>query len=113
MVADNSSSNIMKQATRVQAALQFLNSRVKQLFKYSLNPAGILEQPSNGQRFLNLFNVIKFQNIPCASDTAPLTQLNGTCYHDFECEEQGGAAVGNCASGFGVCCICEFVQFVS
>ena len=30
---------------------------------------------------------------------------NGTCYTATECGEKGGTASGNCASGFGVCCI--------
>ena len=30
---------------------------------------------------------------------------NGTCYTSTECEENGGSASGNCASGFGVCCL--------
>lgn len=105
------STNIMK-PSRVQAALQFLNSRVKNLFTYGLPPAtAVAKSPplkvaGNGQRFLNLFNVIKFQNIPCASQKAPLTQMNGTCYHKFECDQLGGIAVDECAGGFGVCCIC-------
>lgn len=104
--------NIMK-PSRVQAALQFFNSRVKQLLTYGLTPTAPakISPPSNGnngQRFLNLFNVIKFQNIPCASDKAPLTRLNGTCYHKFECDQLGGVAVDECAGGFGVCCVCKY-----
>lgn len=30
---------------------------------------------------------------------------NGTCFTSTECEEKGGSASGNCASGFGVCCL--------
>ena len=30
---------------------------------------------------------------------------NGTCYSATECSDKGGKASGNCASGFGVCCL--------
>ena len=30
---------------------------------------------------------------------------NGTCYSATECSDNGGKASGNCASGFGVCCL--------
>lgn len=111
----NSTTNIMK-PSRVQAALQFINTRVKDFIKYGLRPGGTpvvnrvnaTAAQGNGQRFLNLFNVIKFDNVPCASQLAPLTPLNGTCYHKFECDQLGGVAVDECAGGFGVCCVCMY-----
>lgn len=112
----NSTTNIMK-PSRVQAALQFINTRVKDFIKYGIRtPSGTpvvnrvnsTAAPGNGQRFLNLFNVIKFDNVPCASQLAPLTSLNGTCYHKFECDQLGGVAVDECAGGFGVCCVCMY-----
>lgn len=111
----NSTTNIMK-PSRVQAALQFINTRVKDFIKYGLGPGGTpvvnrvnaTAAPGSGQRFLNLFNVIKFDNVPCASQLAPLTPLNGTCYHKFECDQLGGVAVDECAGGFGVCCVCMY-----
>ena len=30
---------------------------------------------------------------------------NGTCFTSTECEEKNGRAEGNCASGFGICCV--------
>ncbi|KAJ6636937.1 hypothetical protein Bhyg_09663 [Pseudolycoriella hygida] len=60
------------------------------------------------QRFLNIFNIIKIENIPCASPSLLLMQLNGTCYHKFECDQLGGIAVDTCAGGFGVCCVFQF-----
>ena len=30
---------------------------------------------------------------------------NGTCYTTTECTDEGGTASGNCASGFGICCL--------
>ncbi len=32
-------------------------------------------------------------------------QRNGTCYTTQECQDRGGSASGNCAQGFGVCCV--------
>lgn len=89
--------------SRVHTTLQFLKDRVAGLLAN-----GLYTRPDdNGQRFLSLFNVIKFANIPCASDRAPLRSLNGTCYNRHECDELGGVAVDECAGGYGVCCVCE------
>ena len=30
-----------------------------------------------------------------------------TCLTTSECSSKGGSAQGNCAAGFGVCCICK------
>lgn len=32
----------------------------------------------------------------------------GACFNAYECRNKGGKASGDCAMGFGVCCICEF-----
>lgn len=98
----NSFTNVAK-PSKIETALQHLNTRIKNLFSVNANP--------NTQRFLNVFNIIKFQNIPCASSKPPLTSLNGTCYHKFECDQLGGIAVDTCAGGFGVCCVCKFFHF--
>lgn len=91
--------------SKIETALQHLNTKIKNLFSVNANP--------NTQRFLNVFNIIKFDNVPCASSNPPLTQLNGTCYHKFECDQLGGIAVDACAGGFGVCCVCKlFHSFV-
>lgn len=29
----------------------------------------------------------------------------GTCFTTTECTEKGGSTDGNCAAGFGVCCV--------
>jgi len=52
-------------------------------------------------KFLNLFSVIRFSNIPCQGTEG----LNGTCYTEKECRERSGLATGSCAGGFGICCI--------
>ena len=30
---------------------------------------------------------------------------NGTCFTSSECSQKGGSQQGNCAAGFGVCCV--------
>jgi len=55
------------------------------------------------KRSFSLFNVVQFKNEACqaVSDTT----LQGTCYTSQECSDLGGTADGNCANGFGTCCI--------
>eukprot|EP00094_Tigriopus_californicus_P001497 TCALIF_01452-PA protein Name:"Protein of unknown function" AED:0.07 eAED:0.07 QI:0/0.85/0.93/0.93/0.71/0.8/15/58/393 len=53
----------------------------------------------DGKAF-SLFQVVKFQNGPCQSATR-----NGTCYTASECVSRNGFTSGDCAGGFGVCCI--------
>ena len=33
------------------------------------------------------------------------TDLQGVCYTKQECDDKGGTEDGNCAAGFGTCCI--------
>lgn len=96
--------NIMN-PSRVQMAIDYVKNRLQQLFqfrRYDLSH-------SNEKRFLNVFSLIKFQNYPCSTSNSLMTQLNGTCYHGIECNQLGGVAVGKCADGFGVCCICKYL----
>jgi len=55
------------------------------------------------QRTFSLFNVIKFKNTGCQSTSDG--NLQGVCYTKQECADLGGSSEGNCAAGFGVCCI--------
>ena len=53
---------------------------------------------------LPLFALVTFKNSECvASDTTD--GLIGTCYSSTDCKARGGSGLGNCAAGFGVCCI--------
>jgi len=54
-------------------------------------------------RSFSLFTVLKWKNSGCqaVSDTA----LQGICNTQQQCTDIGGSADGNCAAGFGVCCI--------
>merc|ERR1711971_1185357 len=38
--------------------------------------------------------------------------MRGLCITAEECTDQGGTASGNCASGFGVCCITTWVTYI-
>jgi len=54
------------------------------------------------KKMFSLFNVVTFKNLPCKSNDG---NRNGTCYTTTECTDKGGKTSGNCASGFGVCCL--------
>jgi len=54
-------------------------------------------------RVFSLFSIVQFPNAACSSTSG--TYSNGTCFTASECSSNGGSAQGNCASGFGVCCI--------
>merc|ERR1719495_2878854 len=55
------------------------------------------------ERVFSLFSVVQFPNDACASTSG--TYSNGTCFTASECSSNGGSAQGNCAAGFGVCCV--------
>ena len=46
----------------------------------------------------------RFPNGRCVSTTSG---RNGTCYSAEECGDRGGDASGECAGGYGVCCVCK------
>ena len=54
-----------------------------------------------------------FQNDVCVGDgtlTGSNGGLSGNCYTSQECETLGGAPAGDCAEGYGVCCVCKFLS---
>mmetsp|Transcript_40621 Transcript_40621/g.63788 ORF Transcript_40621/g.63788 Transcript_40621/m.63788 type:complete len:401 (-) Transcript_40621:129-1331(-) len=84
----------------------------------SLSPLGLLAlilalgipatlESKRQEKILSLFNVIKFTNTPCtATTTIGGTAMTGTCLTEEECSKRsGGVKSGNCAAGFGVCCV--------
>jgi hypothetical protein len=111
-VVDESRNHIMRPNNRVEHALDFLAERLKKLLYYSNDKSRpeskVSPQLTTLGKFLNLFSLIKFENIPCVTAHKPLRQLSGTCYNEVECFNLGGIAVDRCANGFGVCCVCEF-----
>ena len=52
---------------------------------------------------LSLFSIVQFPNQECTSDSSPTQK--GTCVTASECTTMTGTADGNCAAGFGVCCV--------
>merc|ERR1712038_1612990 len=55
---------------------------------------------------LGLFTIVNFKNLACtAVSTSTYSGLTGTCFSGTECDEKGGTKSGNCAAGFGSCCI--------
>jgi len=61
---------------------------------------------SRGEKVFSLFSIIQFPNQACTSTSEIYS--NGTCYTSNECSSRGGSAQGNCAAGFGVCCVFFF-----
>ena len=51
----------------------------------------------------SLFSIVQFPNQQCTGSSS--TSTFGTCYTSSECTAKGGSADGNCAAGFGVCCV--------
>merc|ERR1719273_2433268 len=58
---------------------------------------------TRGGKVFSLFSIVQFPNEACTSTSG--TYSNGTCFTASECSSKGGSAQGNCAAGFGVCCI--------
>lgn len=54
-------------------------------------------------RVFSLFSIVQFPNLRCTAKTSTTTY--GTCLTSSECSTSGGTSDGNCAAGFGVCCI--------
>jgi len=58
---------------------------------------------TRGGRVFSLFSIVQFPNGVCSATSG--TYSNGTCFTSSECSSNGGSAQGNCAAGFGVCCV--------
>lgn len=61
---------------------------------------------SIANKFLNVFQVIKFNNTACQATVNGLS-YQGVCYLASECASLNGTAGGACADGYGVCCVCK------
>ncbi|XP_076044695.1 uncharacterized protein LOC143027310 [Oratosquilla oratoria] len=48
-----------------------------------------------------MFTVVRLRNSECAA----LNGERGVCYTYFQCKKSGGTPSGECATGFGVCCL--------
>ena len=56
---------------------------------------------SRAGKFLNFFQIVT-----CATQDGS-EESGGVCYSPWECSERGGQEMGNCASGFGRCCVIQ------
>ena len=61
-----------------------------------------------GITYNTLLTPFRFPNGVCVSSSQG---RNGTCYAAEECSNRGGTAGGNCAGGYGVCCVCEYPKW--
>merc|ERR1712102_93486 len=62
--------------------------------------------PAKEPKAFSLFSVVTFPNAECTTDSTPA--MTGICVTAEECSNSGDViaqAQGNCASGFGVCCM--------
>merc|ERR1719350_2626769 len=74
----------------------------------SLSLAAQPQPPSHANderagKTFSLFSIVQFPNQQCTGSSS--TSTYGTCYTSSECSAKGGSADGNCAAGFGVCCV--------
>jgi hypothetical protein len=68
--------------------------------------AGSDEKNERNKKHFSLFSVVTFKNEECSSETTFTGgTTTGTCFTATECSDKSGTKSGNCASGFGVCCI--------
>merc|ERR1712110_156858 len=64
------------------------------------------EEQIRKEKHFSLFSVVTFKNEQCTSETTLTGGARpGTCYTTTECSDKKGTKSGNCASGFGVCCV--------
>jgi len=59
------------------------------------------------KKHFSLFSVVTFKNEECTSELTggSGTARAGTCHTSTECSDMNGMKSGNCAAGFGVCCV--------
>merc|ERR1712051_214228 len=69
----------------------------------TLSTASDLNEDKRAGKAFSLFSIVQFPNQQCTGSSS--TSTYGTCYTSSECSSAGGSADGNCAAGFGVCCV--------
>merc|ERR1719415_144517 len=62
-----------------------------------------LTKDERAGKAFSLFSIVQFPNQQCTGSSSSTTY--GTCLTSSECSSKGGTADGNCAAGFGVCCV--------
>ena len=102
-------SDTMRRPGRVSPALCLLSLAAIVSSKHKTlqyNDTKTSPGPARSPKVFSLFSIVQFPNSACTSTSS--TYSNGTCLTTSECSSKGGSAQGNCAAGFGVCCICKF-----
>jgi len=67
----------------------------------AVSGAAVEQENQRDGKLFSIFQIVKFNNEACNAIDGTM----GTCYTASECTEKGGEERGNCASGFGVCCV--------
>jgi hypothetical protein len=77
------------------------------VFLLSSSEYTLVNAENRDEKHFSLFSVVTFKNEQCTSENtiAGNEARAGTCYTSTECSDKKGTKSGNCASGFGVCCI--------
>lgn len=55
---------------------------------------------------LSIFTVVNFPKDACMTSSGD----TGTCMSPPDCLQRGGLPTTPCASNYGVCCVCEYVD---
>jgi len=86
-------------------AVKMTTKGITSLLVLSLSGAfgQLAKNDTRNGRVFSLFSIVQFPNLRCTSSTSSTTY--GTCLTSSECTTNGGSSDGNCAAGFGVCCI--------
>jgi len=72
----------------------------------SITERAFVDALDRDQKHFSLFSVVTFKNEACTSEsTLGGGARTGTCYSTSECSDKSGMKSGNCAAGFGVCCV--------
>merc|ERR1711884_76380 len=85
---------------RVKAAMKLLSTFLTLAI---FSKGSTATPPTEREGRLGLFSIVTFPNSECQSTKDK--ENKGVCYSSTECSEKGGVAEGNCAAGFGVCCV--------
>lgn len=65
-----------------------------------------LEKSQRTKKQFSLFTIVSFPNDQCTASSGSTTGATyGTCLSTSECSSASGTVDGNCAAGFGVCCV--------
>jgi len=67
----------------------------------AVSGAAVEQETDREGKLFSIFQIVKFNNEACDAVDGTM----GTCYTASECTNKGGEERGNCASGFGVCCV--------